>query len=378
MNLTRRSPNAPEFEDRSQEETEWQEQGFREAAWKLAKSVLKLMEHERATFFSPSENRCLPASTLKPEEREFVVDPGASMHMISKKNLNDPEMDTLTKSCSPTIVTTVNGEVQTHEEAAVYVKELDIFLTRKVLENTPAVLSLGKLCGENGYSYEWINGQKPHLIKNGIRIQCNRENFVPIVVPGLSTSSFSGSHHLSSITPSRQERHCSTSSSSSSSSPTTATSSDSETRERKDRTESDTSPVPVSSFNVDDRRETPVVCRESNHEQGRQANQKLRKTNKKETPKEWGNPCDSEIPEWLQEFRENLVDDEVPEHRDSHASSSHEVSLEPTPKRREDLGKHSAHFPKDRNCEICQRTKITRAPCRRRNGEAVPRADKFW
>ena len=36
-----RSPNAPKFEDGSQEETEWQEQGAREAAWKLAKSVLK-------------------------------------------------------------------------------------------------------------------------------------------------------------------------------------------------------------------------------------------------------------------------------------------------------------------------------------------------
>ena len=50
-----RSPNAPKFEDLSQEETEWQEQGAREAAWKLAKNVLKLKEHERATFFSPSE-----------------------------------------------------------------------------------------------------------------------------------------------------------------------------------------------------------------------------------------------------------------------------------------------------------------------------------
>ena len=80
-----RSPNAPKFEDRSQEETEWQEQGAREAAWKLAKRVLKFKEHQRATFFSPSENRCLPASTLKPEEREFVVDSGGSMRMISKK-----------------------------------------------------------------------------------------------------------------------------------------------------------------------------------------------------------------------------------------------------------------------------------------------------
>ena len=157
-------PNAPKFEDRSQEETEWQEQGAREAAWNLAQSVLKLKDQERATFFSPSENRCLPASNLKPEERIIVVDSGASMHMISKKDLNFAEMDTLTKSCSPTIVITANGEVQTHEEAIVYVKELGIFLTMKVLENTPAVLSLGKLCDENVYSYEWINGQKPHLI----------------------------------------------------------------------------------------------------------------------------------------------------------------------------------------------------------------------
>ena len=73
------------------------------------------------------------------------------------------------------------------------------------------------------------------------------------------------------------------------------------------------------------------------------------------------------------------MDDRVPEHRDSHASSSHEVSSEPTIKRREDLGKHSVHthFPKDRNCEIFQRTKITRAPCSRRNGGAVPRAENF-
>ena len=44
-------------------------------------------------------------------------------------DLNSAEMDTLTKLCSPTIVVTANGEVQTHEEATVHVKELDIFLT---------------------------------------------------------------------------------------------------------------------------------------------------------------------------------------------------------------------------------------------------------
>ena len=198
------NPKAPKIEDRYQEETEWQERCAREAAWKLAKSVLKLKEHERTTFFSPSEIRCLPApSTHKPEESEFVVDSGASMHMISKKDLNSFEMETLTTSRSPATVITANGEVQTHEEATVYVRELDLFLTMKLFEDTPAVLSVGKLCDEHGYSNEWITGQK-HLVKNGIRIQCNTENFVPIVVLGLSTTS-SSSSTSTPTTPSGQE-----------------------------------------------------------------------------------------------------------------------------------------------------------------------------
>ena len=144
----------------------------------------------------------------------------------------------------------------------------------------------------------------------------------------------------------KQESHSSTSSSSSSSSPTV---SDISVREREDAPNSDISPVPVSE-SVDDRSGKPDET---------QANE-IPKTNKKETTIERGNPLDSEIPEWLQEFKENLVDDEIPLQGGSHASSSHEVSLEPTTKRREDLGKHSVytHFPKDRNCEICKRPKL--------------------
>ena len=185
---------------------------------------------------------------------------------------------------SPTIVITANGEVQTHEEGIVFVKELDIFLTMKVLDNTPAVLSLGKLCDEKGYSYEWINGQEPHLIKEGIRIICNTENFVPIVVPGLSSSSSASSS--TSRTPMKPESH----SSSSSSSPSSPTVGEISVREREDAPNSDISPVPVSEL-VDDRSGKPEEI---------QANKNL-KPKKKETTIERGNPCgDSEIPEWLQ------------------------------------------------------------------------------
>ena len=134
-----------------------------------------------------------------------------------------------------------------------------------------------------------------------------------------------------------QESRSSSSSSSSSSSHTV---SEIQIREREDATNSDISPVQVSDSLGD----------KSGQLDETQAN-KIPKTNKKEITIERGNPLDSEIPEWLEEFREKLVDDEIPEQGDSHASSSHEVSLEPVFKRREDLGKHNAetHFPKLRD-----------------------------
>ena len=51
------------------------------------------------------------------------------------------------------MVMTANGEVQTREEATIHVKELDLFVTVMLLEETPAVLSLGKLCEVRGYTY---------------------------------------------------------------------------------------------------------------------------------------------------------------------------------------------------------------------------------
>ena len=250
-----------------------------------------------------------------------------------------------------------------------FIRELDIFLTMELLEDTPAVSSLGKLCDEHGYSYEWINGQKPHLIKNGIRIQCNTENFVPIVVPGLSASSSSGSDQSTSITPSRQENDHPTSSSSSSTLPPMTSSTEID--------HSDHPPAIVSSESVDRQVGGDPFSSETSEELLNKPTKIPKPHKMRITSKYKGDPRYSDIPEWLQEFRDNLVDDRVPERRDSHASSSHEPSLEPM--RSVDLGKHSVytHFPKDRNCEICQRTKITRAPCRRRIGRVVPRAENF-
>ena len=213
------------------------------------------------------------------------------MHMISGKDFNDAAMDTLTKSCSPTIVITANGEVQTHEEATVYVKELDIFLTTKVLENTPTVFRSESfamktdilMCGST---------VKNHIsFKAGFEHNVIRRNSFRSVVPGLSSSSSSSSHSSTSMTPSRQERHHPASSSSSSTSPTTTVLSD-----RRPEWDRFPSSACVKWTCWTKRTVRPVY----------QANQKNPKTNKKETTIERGDPLCSEIPEWLQEFRGNF------------------------------------------------------------------------
>ena len=72
------------------------------------------------------------------------------MHMISKKDLNKAELETMRITKNPTTVMTANGEVQTNKEATVNVKEMNLFVK----------LSMGKLCEEHGYTYHCKSGQK--------------------------------------------------------------------------------------------------------------------------------------------------------------------------------------------------------------------------
>ena len=138
------------------------------------------------------------ASTVKPEEREFVVDSGASVRMVSRKDLNAAELETGRISKSPTIVVTANGEVLTKEETTVYVRELDLFVTVMLLEDTPAVLY-----SENSANITRIITIGPmvrnHISsKNGRKINCNTAKYVPFVLSTSSSTSSSPSSRVSS------------------------------------------------------------------------------------------------------------------------------------------------------------------------------------
>ena len=168
-----RSPHSMKFEDRSHEETERQQRCAQSKAWNLAKNIYKLTEKDKATFFSPAKWILPSASAREPDEREFAVDSGARLHMVSEIDLNSAELETMRTSRSQTTVMTANGDVQIKEEATVYVNQLDLSIKFMLLEETPAVFTLGRLCDDHGYTYHWFSSQKPHLIKNGKRLDCN-------------------------------------------------------------------------------------------------------------------------------------------------------------------------------------------------------------
>ena len=213
--------------------------------WRLAKKYPKIQEKNEAAFFSPSVNRCLLASNLKLGGKEFVVF-GASMHMISKKDLNSAKLETVTTSRSPTTVITTVEKFRRMKRPQFMSKNW-IYSWRWKSSRIRQQFHRLESFAMNTDTHTSGSTVKNHIsLKMVFSIQCNTENFVPIVVPGLSTSSSSSFPSSTSMTPSRQEIDYPTSSS-----PTVTVSSDSGTGAREDLCGIDSYPVALSSKHVE-------------------------------------------------------------------------------------------------------------------------------
>ena len=182
------------------------------------------------------------------------------------------------------MVLTANGEVHTQEEAQVFAHDLNLFATVQSLEETPAVLSLGKLCEDHGYSYEWVNGQKQQLTKDGKTIICKTDNFVPLVVPGLPTNS--GSVSSSTSPPQDSSRRGGNS--------------------RRSASSSSSGPVSERS----DEMAPGNRCDPS----------KTQNKNKKRDDRKNSDDLLADLPEWLVEFTDKLEDTEL--HASAHSSQN--------------------------------------------------------
>ena len=75
---------------------------------------------------------------------------------------------------TPLELNTANGEISVEWEAKTRVKEIgNELVTVLLLDDTPAVLSLGRLCDTNGFTFHWSSTEVPYLQKpSGSKIYC--------------------------------------------------------------------------------------------------------------------------------------------------------------------------------------------------------------
>ena len=221
-------------------------------------------------------------------------------------------------------------------------------MTVRLLDETPAVLSLGKLCENHLFSYHWISGQKPHLTQKGKRIDFNKSNYVPFVVLGLSTRS--------STTPTPTSSSSSSSQDSKADTPKIQYPKEVEVRVRSyGETRCINPQKPKTKIKMNDAKKykaiycmTWIGCKIS--EKFWSMNVLLQSDG--ETLCLWIKTLPVLLMnyQWSREQKWNRI-----------------------------RGKHGVytHFPKDPNCDICLKTKITRASCRRRAGTVMPRQEHF-
>ncbi len=58
--------------------------------------------------------------------RNYIVDSGASFHLVSKDELTEQESSTIIAIDEPIPIQTANGEVQLHEKCQIFVRDLKV------------------------------------------------------------------------------------------------------------------------------------------------------------------------------------------------------------------------------------------------------------
>ena len=113
-------------------------------------------------------------------DRKYIIDRRASLHMTGRTPLTLEDKKTARTTDTTCIIMTTSGLVEAKEERTVYINNLDIFLGGKMVEDSPAVLSLGMLCEEMCYPYACKAREQPLLTKHAVSIECRSDNLAPV------------------------------------------------------------------------------------------------------------------------------------------------------------------------------------------------------
>ena len=140
----------------------------------------ELVEHEAERSLKKSKNLMCISLPVQAKDRRFILDSGSGHDLISARKAE--RMNLKKRTCDPIMFHTANGSTATQTEAEIDLGAFDMTSQAYVLDDTPSVMSLGKRCMEEGYSFVWPSGKMPFMItKNGERIDLTIHDNIPYI-----------------------------------------------------------------------------------------------------------------------------------------------------------------------------------------------------
>ena len=140
----------------------------------------ELVEHETERSLKKSKNLMCISLPVQAKDRRFILDSGSGHDLISARKAE--RMNLKKRTCDPIMFHTANGSTATQTEAEIDLGTFDVTSQAYVLDDTPSVMSLGKRCMGEGYSFIWPSGKMPFTItKNGERIDLTIHDNIPYV-----------------------------------------------------------------------------------------------------------------------------------------------------------------------------------------------------
>ena len=110
----------------------------------------------------------------------WLGDTGSGVDLIGKQALTREDVKDVYQSAQAQQLATANGVLFATDVVDMQVSALREVVSPYVLENTPAVLSIGKRCMQDGYEFRWRPNKAPYFITpQGRKVVFEVENFVP-------------------------------------------------------------------------------------------------------------------------------------------------------------------------------------------------------
>ena len=118
----------------------------------------------------------------------WIIDSGSGFDLISGQSLTKDDRRMITKTDNPCRMATANGITTADEQLSVHVNGINSAVDAVILDNSPCnVLSLGKLCMEKGFGFEWKPGEPPKLLlPNGTVRVLMVDQYVPVLASALA------------------------------------------------------------------------------------------------------------------------------------------------------------------------------------------------